>query len=637
MKPLNYVPLTFRKSAASFFFLIILSTLLLVGCGFQKVSIPDKISQYFPEKENFSPLDLSQENPQLDQKEQAHFEEVADRVFEKIATSSLLNLHYTITQPEAMGLSRPKTPFGEVSLASLQEDTAFIKEALEELKGIPKKNLTAKSQLDYEILEYYLETEAEAEGLEGCTRLLMPTIGIQAQLPILIAEYSFYEKEDVEDYFQLLEGLDDYFGQILAFEQERAKEGLMVQDDALERIIDSCRPYLETGQDNVLTSTFAEKLEGLDALTAEEKNDYLARHQALLQSSFVPAYELLIQGLEQLKGTGTIQGGLCYYPKGKEYYRYLVYSSTATSCKSVDTLAKTILGQIQADITELSQILEEKPELLEQADGETTSMDDPAEILDYLKEAMEKEYPDPICQDYTIHYVPKALEESLSPAFFLTPPIDRAGTNPIYINQGSIRHSDSLFSTLAHEGYPGHLYQCAYFVAQNPDPIRHALSFGSYSEGWATYVEYESYHMAPGADPDLAKLLAKNSAVNLGIHAYLDIMVNDQGWMIPEISEFLEKLFAEPSPEYASALYEAMVDNPSNYLEYYGGYLEFSDMRRRAEHALKDKFSLKDFHQFLLDIGPAPFPVIRERLNGWIKTVSLSAAVPPSSPGCPRT
>ena len=62
-----------------------------------------------------------------------------------------------------------------------------------------------------------------------------------------------------------------------------------------------------------------------------------------------------------------------------------------------------------------------------------------------------------------------------------------------------------------------------------------------------------------------------------------------------------------------------MVDNPSNYLEYYTGYLEFSDMRRQAEHILKDRFSLKDFHQFLLDIGPAPFPVIRERLNLWIK------------------
>ncbi len=614
MKPMIHKKL----SVASFFFLFLLTLLLLTGCstgpgGMEPGAGIEKAGGSTGGSTNTDP------GSSMDPEAQARFEALTSRVFQEVVTSSRINLHYTVTRPEEMGLPQPEAPFGEVSMEAFQKDGDFVREMLEELQKISRDSLSAQSQLDYDILSYYLKTEAESEGLEYYSRLLMPTIGIQAQLPILLAEYAFYDEGDIEDYFQLLEGLDDYYGQILAFEKERARQGLMVSDDALDRILDSCRPYLEAGEDNILSSTFSEKLEGLGTLTQEARESYKKRHEELIAQAFIPAYQHLIQGLEQLKGSGTIEGGLYYYPKGREYYRYLVYSSTATSCKSVDTLAKTILGRIQEELREMSQILEEQPELLEQLDEASPSMTDPAQILSYLRDTIKEDYPEPICQDYTIHYVPKALEESLSPAFFLTPPIDRAGLNPIYINRGSLGDAGDLLSVLAHEGYPGHLYQSAYFVAQNPAPFRHALSFSSYSEGWATYVEYESYHMAPDASDDLATLLAKNSSVNLGIHAYVDIMVNDKGWKAEEIAKFLEKFFYSPDPEFSTALYEAMVDNPSNYLEYYTGYLEFSDMRRQAEHILKDRFSLKDFHQFLLDIGPAPFPVIRERLNLWIK------------------
>lgn len=621
------VPLTFRKSAAYFFFLFSLAFLLLTGCGLS-LGGPDggKLtgnagSAAGPDERQPG----AEKDHPVDPEAQAQFEALTDRIFQKAVTSSIIDLHYTVTRPEELALPQPQSAFGEVSVEAFQKDGDFIRESLEELKKISKESLTIQSQLDYDILENYLETEKGCEGLEYYHRILMPTIGVQAQLPILIAEYVFYEEEDIQDYFQLLTGLDDYYGQILAFEQERADQGLMVSDSALDRIIDSCRPYLKSGEENILSGTFSQKLEGLDALTQEEKAEYIQRHEELIANAFIPAYQHLIQGLEQLKGRGAIDGGLYYYPNGKEYYRYLVYSSTATSCKSVDTLAKTILSRIQNDLIEMAQILEEKPELMDQIDEAVSSMTDPSQILDYLQEAIIEEYPEPICQDYSIHYVPEALEESLSPAFFLTPPIDQASANPIYINRGSLSVKNDLFSTLAHEGYPGHLYQSAYFVAQRPALFRHALAFSAYTEGWATYVEYESYRMVSGGNDDIARLLAKNAAVNLGIHAYVDIMVNDQGWKTEEISKFLEKFFYDPDPEFSTALYEAMVDNPSNYLEYYTGYLEFSDMRHQAEHALGDSFSLKDFHQFLLDMGPSPFPVIREKLNLWISEQKAAA------------
>jgi len=60
------------------------------------------------------------------------------------------------------------------------------------------------------------------------------------------------------------------------------------------------------------------------------------------------------------------------------------------------------------------------------------------------------------------------------------------------------------------------------------------------------------------------------------------------------------------------------VENPTNYMEYYVGYLEIMEMRNTAERVLKDGFNLKDFHTFLLDVGPAPFSVIQPAFRNWL-------------------
>ena len=120
-------------------------------------------------------------------------------------------------------------------------------------------------------------------------------------------------------------------------------------------------------------------------------------------------------------------------------------------------------------------------------------------------------------------------------------------------------------------------------------------------------------------DKDVAKLLSLNSSITLGLHAYIDIMVNDQGWGIDQIHSFITDYYDDPDKEFSAALYQAMVDNPANYLEYYVGYLEFSDMREKAEEALGQDFDPVEFHRYLLDAGPAPFSVLRKGLERWIR------------------
>lgn len=551
---------------------------------------------------------------------QTLFEELTGDIFRENAASSILDRHYLMAEPENFNLSKPESLYGNGDLEGLQKSSDAIAGYLDRLNAIDPGSLSSEDQLDYQILKAYLETESTCQGLELYTQPLAPTIGVQAQLPILLAEYEFYREEDIDDYFSLLEGLGAYFDQILSLEQEKASQGLMMSDDAIDRVLDSCEPYLDSSENCVLAGTFLERLDRLNGLDSAKKENYVRRHEELIRTAFVPAYEKLMEGLSGLKGSGKVQGGLCRYPDGREYYRYLVYSSTYTSCRDVTTLRKTIERRIERDFRELASIVARRQDLLDSLPDVSFALTEPHEILRQLMEQTALSYPAPICEDYTIRYVPKALEPVLSPAFYLTPPIDRDGSNTIYINQGSAASGqDHLFTTLAHEGYPGHLYQTTYFLSTDPSPFRHLLSFGAYTEGWATYVEMESYQMDESLDQDLARLLALNSSITLGLHAYIDIMVNDQGWDISQIHNFITSYYDDPDQEFSAALYEAMVDNPSNYLEYYVGYLEFSDMREKAEEALGEAFDLMEFHRFLLDTGPAPFSVLRKGLERWIQ------------------
>lgn len=551
---------------------------------------------------------------------QTLFEELTGDIFRENAASSILDRHYLMAEPENFNLSKPESLYGNADLEGLQKSSDAIAGYLDRLNAIDPDSLSPEDQLDYQILKAYLETESTCQGLELYAQPLAPTIGVQAQLPILLAEYEFYREEDIDEYFSLLEGLGAYFDQILSLEQEKASQGLMMSDDAIDRVLDSCEPYLDSSENCVLAGTFSERLDRLNGLDSAKKENYVRRHEELIRTAFVPAYEKLMEGLSGLKGSGKVQGGLCRYPDGREYYRYLVYSSTYTSCRDVTTLRKTIERRIERDFRELASIVTRRQDLLDSLPDVSFAFTEPHEILRHLMEQTALSYPAPICEDYTIRYVPKALEPVLSPAFYLTPPIDRDGSNTIYINQGSASSGqDHLFTTLAHEGYPGHLYQTTYFLSTDPSPFRHLLSFGAYTEGWATYVEMESYQMDESLDQDLARLLALNSSITLGLHAYIDIMVNDQGWDISQIHNFITSYYDDPDQEFSAALYEAMVDNPSNYLEYYVGYLEFSDMREKAEEALGEAFDLMEFHRFLLDTGPAPFSVLRKGLERWIQ------------------
>lgn len=567
-----------------------------------------------------SPESSSREYEQYDEQklaEQKHFSEVEDELFKWEASRSLLDLHFLLRNPSDAGIDSARHLYAPVSLSELKQNRTDRETIKETLDSFSPSLLTDEQKLTLQILQSFLRTESKSDGLELYAQPLAPTIGIQAQLPVLLCEYPFYSREDVENYFKLLGELGDYYGQILAFEQQKAEAGLMMSDASLERVISSCEGYLLVPGNNFMIDSFNSRLDDIGDLSKDEKQTFRQKNAELLESDFVPAYQTLIDGLTALKGTGKNEKGQCGYPNGRRYYEYQVFSATGTSYSSLSDLLSAIEDSIRESLLESSEILKRRPELQESFLNPEFRQKDASAIMEEIKAQTLQDFPAlPEC-NYTIREVPKALELSLSPAFYLTSAIDDIKNNVIYINHSDRYASQPLYSLIAHEGYPGHLYQTVYFHSQNESSLRKILSFPGYTEGWATYVEQYAYTLDNGLDSDLGKLISANASASLGIQACLDLYVNAYGWEIPQIEEYLSNYYEKPE-EVASALFETLVDNPANALSYYVGFLEFDQMRKTAEKKLGERFSLMEFHRFLLDMGNAPFDVIGPYFSAWL-------------------
>lgn len=538
------------------------------------------------------------------------FEEYTEQLFLDEIVLNTINLHYTLAYPENFGITEYEPTLGTFNIEDMKASYNEMKVLKEELEAFNYDALTKDQQFTYDIIMDYIETELSVEDLLLYSEVLGPVTGYQAQLPVLLAEYKFRTVRDVEDYLALVGLVDELFAQLVEFEKAKSEAGLFMPDYAAEAIIDQCRQFIETPEDNYMLDVFETEIEAVQGLTEEQKQTYIAKNKELVTTELVTAYQCLIDGLEALKGTGTNEKGLCHYENGKRYYEYLVHSLTGSS-KSVFDLLVATEQHISACIAQMQQIMMKNPNMLNGWDTYEFCETEPDKILEDLIEKIKVDFPElPVEANYVIKYVHPSMEEHMSPAFYLTPPVDDTKNNTIYINNAQV--SRDLYTTMAHEGFPGHLYQNVFTSAQNLPLIRNMFSNQGYSEGWATYVEYYAYGIG-GLDADLAAVLTLNNAATLGIYAYVDMGVHYMGWGVDEVRNYLVRLGL--NAEAAQPIFEIMVEEPANYLSYFIGYLEMLNLQDAAEAAWGENYSLKKFHEAVLSLGPAPFALLEKAIK----------------------
>ena len=536
------------------------------------------------------------------------FQQYTQNLFTSEVASDTLSLHYSITNPSAYGITASEPTLGSFSSSLLKEALTHTESQLHTLHSFSYDSLTKKEQLTYDILESVFSSTLSAQGMELYHEQLGPTTGIQAQLPLLLAEYRLETAEDVETYLALLPCVYTYFSDLAQYEQERAKAGLFLSDTAIDRIVAQCEAFIQNPEENFLITYFNEKISAIPTLSAAKRAQYQTENTQHIFRSVIPAYELLIDTLTELKGSSTGEYGLCYSPLGREYYEYLVTMSTGTS-KTVPEITERLSSILSEQLNLMQTLILESPSIYTDYLTFRYPVSDPAETLVYLQSAIADTFPSPANASCEIKYVHVSLEDYVSPAMYFIPPIDGYTENCIYINKNPSYDLSRIFSTLAHEGYPGHLYQHTYFLSNNPEPLRCLLNFSGYDEGWAIYAESLSYSLA-GLSKPLSKFLQANLVSTLCLYSLTDIQVHYNGYTKEQIVPMLMEYGF--SKETAEEIFYTVLIEPGMYHPYAIGYVELMELKDLYRSLRGDAYTDLDFHTFILEMGPAPFEILRK-------------------------
>lgn len=548
-------------------------------------------------------------------KSTSSFSEFCTTLFREEMKSNTMNLHFTLKDPKAAGIDSYEITLGSLSGDSPHNQARQLKKLSEELKKYSHRSLKGKDRLTCRLLSDYISRQQNLAAYPYYDEPLTPSGGVTSQLPVLLAEYTFRNTRDIKDYLGLLSQMDTYFLGILDYEQKKADAGLFMSDEACLKVIEGCEVFTEHPDDNFLIDTFSNRLNAMDGLTDTQKNAYLKQHSKVLSDHVIPAYSQMIKELTMLLGRGHNNWGLCNFPEGKAYYEAVV--SADTGCDdSVEDLFSQIAKARREDLTFCQNLLENNPKLASQSPKPDAALKEENAMISRLQKEILTDFPAPPQTEVEICHVDPALSEYLAPAFYITAPIDDISHNRIYINDAKNNTDIYYFTTLAHEGYPGHLYQTICTSSYGAPEVLSLLNYPGYTEGWATYTEMQAFYYA-GLDPDLASLLQHNQAATLSLYATADIGIHYFGWEKEKNAAFWSEYGVDDTAT-VKRITDLILEEPGNYLKYYVGYLKFRQMREQL--ALENKsFSVSAFHEAILRTGPSPFSVLEETVRDQLK------------------
>jgi hypothetical protein len=556
-------------------------------------------------------------------KEQQEFEQYLDDYFKDVVTDDTLTYNYTIKDGADYGLEEPEVTLGDPGMTAeeIGQDKEEFEGWVKKLDAIDRSCLTEDQKLTYDVLDEYFEVSAGIFDNVYLYEPFSPMRGLQANIATNFTDYRFDDKGDVERYIELLGQIPDYFAEYLDFEQEKSEKGYFMSDAVCDKVISQCKDFVADKENHFMVTTFNDNIDALDFLTDEEKAEYKEANKQAVVNSLLPAFGNVAEVLSGLKGTGTNDGGICNYDGGKEYYEYLLknFAGTAKSPEEVIDMLDTELQKLMVSLYQYylgnqaayEYFAANYDSIFAETDQMTAS-----EMVDKMMETASEHYPDA----GTINYKAEALDKNLETimddvlAYYMAPAIDDPDNNLIRVNG---LHTDGMWTTLAHEGYPGHMLQNAYYMSTDPEPVRTLMNFLGYKEGWAMYACYDSLYYYEYEEPEygdtIAALYQLNDEMSYLMMGRVDLGINYEGWTLQDTADYLTKNGMDGSA--AQELYTTMVGDPAVYQSYSTGYYEMKELRDYAEEKMGDDFDLKTFNTIILETGPCQFDILKEQVD----------------------
>lgn len=556
-----------------------------------------------------------------DSAEEQRFTEFADNLITELPALSVLDELYFFSNPEAAGI-QIDTEDDTTYLEDWDEYYTSLHQIKDELGGFDMSKLSRKSAITLQQLKDAVDISLLDEDNMLIASNVLGLSSSFIELPNLIAEAPVRREQDIVDLLEMISYLPESYEEYAEIEKERQEAGVGMNPTEIEMVLEELDRII-VKRNNPVEKALLETIEEADFLTPERKAELTEQTKQYISDYYIPAYEYVRDELSQIKGRSGAPG-LAGAEGGADYYKILLkqmgidLDPEAAQAYVLDEFYyyQDVSAMIlMANPDYIDAFLTEDAEEIDFTGGMSSQ-----EIVEYLEDAIKEDFKDVGEISYTVEKVPPELEMPDVAAFYLTKPLDAGNSEPasIYINNES---TDGDFITLAHEGFPGHMYQDAYQrMNGRPYALELLSGYKAFSEGWGTYAQVIAANYAP-ENKDFAYLMAIDEFMNGLVYAYMDIGINYLGWDRAEAAEEMELAFGidkESSEEYVDYMMEHLPTDPGTFVAYFLGAAKMLELRRIAEEDLGDKFNSKDFNSAILDIAPAPLSVIEAAVYNYI-------------------
>ena len=553
------------------------------------------------------------DNGRTAEEEIALFDQFCTDEFKDSLENDSFSINFMLKNPNKYAIKTNEIKINNISEEYNKDAIKENTEVLNKLEDFDYYKLNDEQKITYDTLKEFLNNEIEMSKLPDYQSLFAPSKGIISNAPTSYIEYIIENKQDVEDYIELEKIFKEHIDSALEYTKKQSDEGFFMTDYAVDKVLQQCNTFLES-KDNPFESSFNSKIDSLDCLTSEQKEGYKALNKQAVKEYIIPSYENVIEKLTSLKGTCTNNEGLCNYKKGKDYYEYLVKISTGTN-KSM----RKIINEVDENLDDAIKVITQNSKnTMNDSDNLSVKDNVPENIINYLKENIDNYYPEIGETNFTVDYQSKSLEVDGVIAYYMSSRIDDFYNNHIKINESAVKDNPNLlYTTLAHESYPGHLYQHVYFCEKNPNPIRFLTENLGYAEGWAEYASDSSLDFL-NLDNSLKEYIKSTNFANSLIYTRMDIGVNYEGWDLGDLKKYLKKYFID-SDNLAEEYFNNLVANPGIMLPYSIGKIEMLQLKSYAEKELQDNFNVKEFNKIILDTGNVQFDILKKQVEKYIE------------------
>jgi uncharacterized protein (DUF885 family) len=571
--------------------------------------------------------------------EQKSFDEFVERLaaqwMEADPVSASAQQYFTGAQQAALDRQLTAKDFSYgIPLSSSQraEYVRRVRRALDELKGFPRTDLTPVERASAASLEWQLRDSLRMAALEDRRFVFEQFGGLHVSLVNFLSQaHPLRTAGDVDSYLARLAQLPAVLDEGVAEASLRAKQGVIPPKFILQATIDGIdRLLTQDPADNVLVTSLVDRAGNIAGLTDAQRTRARDDAARLVRESIAPAFGRVRALLAQELPLSTDEAGIRNLPDGTQPYGAFLQSNTTTDMtpEQVHALGLQQVARIEAEMDKVLRDLgytqgtvKERYEKLE-ASLQPPATPDPRPLLIAEHERILQDAEQRATKLFDLR--PQApvrvlreppFTEKSAAAHYSAPAPDGSRPGTVWIPlPGPAFQILEMRSLTYHEGVPGHHFQIALQQESTQLPqFRRKRVFGrlsAFTEGWGLYAEHlvaESgwYDGDPrGRLGQLSAELfrARRLVVDTGLHS--------QHWTRQQAIDY-----GIPAHEV-----DRYVVWPGQACAYMVGELEILAQRDKAQKALGARFSMPEFHNWLLQTGTVPLDVLKQVIDEKIGT-----------------